>query len=186
MTTATKITFIRIFLIPIFMVTMYLAESNEVMLYISLAIFAIASITDLIDGEVARRYHQVSDLGKFLDPLADKVLVIAAMAMFCEWGIFPAWALMIVLTREFAVSGLRMVASGKGNVIAAGWSGKIKTATTMVCLCAMLLLNGATFVELLGHCFVSWINWISVVAISVTTIYSGVEYFVKNRSALSK
>lgn len=186
MTTATKITFVRIFLIPIFMVTMYLAETREYMLYISLAIFAIASITDLIDGEVARRCHQVSTLGKFLDPLADKVLVIAAMAMFCEWGIFPAWALMIVLTREFAVSGLRMVASGKGNVIAAGWSGKVKTAVTMICLCGMLAFNGAFFKDLLGECFVNIFNWISVIAISVTTLYSGVEYFIRNKSALKQ
>lgn len=186
MTTATKITFIRIFLIPVFLVTMYLAQTRESMLYVSLAVFAIASITDLVDGEVARRYNQVSTLGKFLDPLADKVLVIAAMAMFCEWGIFPAWALMIVLTREFAVSGLRMVASGKGNVIAAGWSGKVKTAVTMICLCGMLAFNGAFFKELLGARFVDCFNWFSVIAISVTTLYSGVEYFVKNKSALSK
>lgn len=186
MTTATKITLIRIFLIPVFLVTMYLAETRGYMLYISLGIFAIASITDLIDGEVARRCHQVSTLGKFLDPLADKVLVIAAMAMFCEWGIFPAWALMIVLAREFAVSGLRMVASGKGNVIAAGWSGKVKTAVTMICLCGMLAFNGAFFKDLLGEGFVNAFNWISVIAISATTIYSGVEYFIRNKSALKQ
>lgn len=184
MTTATKITLIRIFLIPVFLVCMYMAEQWEFMLYISLAVFAIASLTDLIDGKIARQYNQVTDLGKFLDPLADKVLVIAAMAMFCEWGIFPAWALMIVLAREFAVSGLRMVASGKGNVIAAGWSGKMKTSVTMACLCLMLLLNGATFVSLLGQTFVTAFNWVCVAAISVTTLYSGVEYFVKNWNAL--
>ncbi len=184
MTTATKITLIRIFLIPVFLVCMYMAQCREFMLYISLAVFAIASLTDLVDGKIARQYNQVTDLGKFLDPLADKVLVVAAMAMFCQWGIFPAWALMIVLTREFAVSGLRMVASGKGNVIAAGWSGKVKTAVTMAGLCVMLLINGATFVNLLGQTFVSVINWTVVALISATTLYSGVEYFVKNWDVL--
>lgn len=180
MTTATKITLVRVLLIPVFLVCMYLTETWGFMLYVSLAVFAIASLTDLVDGIIARKYHQVTDLGKFLDPLADKVLVIAAMAMFCEWDIFPAWALMIVLTREFAISGLRMVASGKGRVIAAGWSGKVKTAATMAGLCIMLLCNGPFFLELLGTCAVEVINWIVVAVISVTTLYSGVEYMVKN------
>lgn len=185
MTTATKITMARVFLIPVFLLCMYLVETfGTVMQYVALGVFAIASLTDLVDGEIARRYHQVTDLGKFLDPLADKVLVIAAMAVFCEWGIFPAWALMIVLAREFAVSGLRMIAAGKGNVIAAGWSGKVKTAVTMAGICLMLFLNTAVFCDLLGVCFVEVINWVVVGAISVTTLYSGVEYFVCNGSVL--
>lgn len=184
MTTATKITFVRILLIPVFLICMYAAQKWEFMLYVSLAVFAIASLTDLIDGKIARQYNQVTDLGKFLDPLADKVLVIAAMAMFCQWGLFPAWALMIVLAREFAVSGLRMIAAGKGNVIAAGWSGKVKTAVTMAGLCVMLLINGATFISLLGECFVNVVNWVVVAAISLTTLYSGVEYFVQNGGTL--
>ena len=111
MTTASKITLLRVFLIPAYMVTMYLSAGQAgLWMYLSLAIFIIASVTDFVDGYIARHYNQVSDFGKFLDPLADKLLTIAAMAMFCEWGSFPAWALMIVLTREFAVSGLRMVA----------------------------------------------------------------------------
>ncbi len=186
MTTATKITLVRIFLIPVFMVCMYLAESYEFMLYVSLAVFAIASITDLIDGHIARKYQQVTDLGKFLDPLADKVLVIAAMVMFCQWGLFPAWALMIVLTREFAVTGLRLIAVGKGRVIAAGWSGKVKTATTMAALCVMLLINGAGFVSLLGPCFVTTVNWVAVITTAITTLYSGVEYFIRNWDVLKK
>ena len=168
MTTATKITFVRVFLIPVFMVCMYLSESMEWMKYLALAVFAAASLTDLLDGQIARRCHQVTDLGKFLDPLADKVLVIAAMAMFCEWGAFPAWALMIVLAREFAVSGLRMIAAGKGNVIAAGWSGKVKTASTMVCICLILL--GIP----------QGLNYLCQGVILVTTVYSGIEYFAKN------
>ena len=170
MTTATKITLVRVILIPFFLLCMYLVGPlGTVMQYVALAIFAIASLTDLIDGKIARKYHQVTDFGKFLDPLADKILVIAAMAVFCEWRIFPAWALMIVLTREFAVTGLRLVAVQKGNVIAAGWSGKVKTASTMVGLCAMMALPG-----------IPVLNWIVIAVIVITTVYSGGEYFVQN------
>ena len=186
MTTATKVTMIRIFLIPVFIVCMYLAKTRDFMLYVSLTVFGIASITDLIDGEIARKRKQVTDLGKFLDPLADKVLVISAMVMLCEEGGFPAWALMLVLTREFAVTGLRLIAVQRGRVIAAGWSGKVKTAATMAGLCLMLLLNGAFFEELLGHGFVNGFNWFAIVLISVTTLYSGVDYFVKNWDVLKQ
>ena len=140
MTTASKITLLRVLLIPAYMVTMYLSGGCAgLWMYLSLLIFIVASLTDYVDGYVARHYNQVTDFGKFLDPLADKLLTIAAMAMFCEWGSFPAWALMIVLAREFAVSGLRMVAGPKGKVIAAGWSGKVKTASTMIGLCVMMV-----------------------------------------------
>ena len=132
MTTASKITLVRVAMIPAYLVTMYLSGGTAgPWMWAGLTIFILASLTDYIDGQIARRCNQVSDFGKFLDPLADKLLTIAAMSMFCEWGRFPAWALMIVLTREFAVSGLRMVAASKGSVIAAGWSGKIKTASTL-------------------------------------------------------
>lgn len=185
MTTATKITLIRVFLIPVFLLCMYLVDAfGTVMQYVALGVFAVASLTDLVDGEIARRCHQVTDLGKFLDPLADKVLVIAAMAMFCEWGMFPAWALMIVLSREFAVSGLRMIAAGKGNVIAAARSGKVKTAVTMTGICLMLFLNTSVFYDLLGVAAVDVVNRVVVAAISITTLYSGVEYFIKNGKAL--
>ena len=142
-------------------------------MWAGLAIFILASLTDYIDGQIARRCNQVSDFGKFLDPLADKLLTIAAMSMFCEWGRFPAWALMIVLTREFAVSGLRMVAAAKGSVIAAGWSGKIKTASTMVGLCVLMVFPENTAVI-----------WTVVTLIAVTTVYSGTEYFIKNWKCL--
>ena len=100
MTTATKITLFRVVMIPVFLVCMYLSEIWSWMQIVSCVVFAVASLSDILDGQIARRCNQVTDLGKFLDPLADKVLVIAAMAMFCEWGIYPAWALMIVLARE--------------------------------------------------------------------------------------
>ena len=113
MTTATKITLFRVVMIPVFLVCMYLSEIWSWMQIVSCVVFAVASLSDILDGQIARRCNQVTDLGKFLDPLADKVLVIAAMAMFCEWGIYPAWALMIVLAREFAVTGLRLIAAGR-------------------------------------------------------------------------
>lgn len=174
MTTATKFTLARVAMIPVYLLTMYLSHGEAgLWMYLSLGIFILASLTDTLDGYIARHYNQTTDFGKFLDPLADKLLTLAAMCMFCQWNVFPAWALMVVLTREFAVSGLRMVASGKGNVIAAGWSGKIKTASTMVGLCVMMALPGIPVV-----------NWIVIAVIVVTTLYSGVEYFVQNWSCL--
>ena len=174
MTLASKITLVRVFLIPAYMVTMYLSGGQSgLWMYLSLAIFIVASLTDYVDGYIARHYNQVTDFGKYLDPLADKLLVIAAMAMFCEWGSFPAWALMIVLTREFAVSGLRMVAGPKGKVIAAGWSGKVKTFSTMVGLCVMMAFPQ-----------VGWIGIAVMVVIVATTLYSGVEYFIQNWNCL--
>lgn len=174
MTTASKITLVRVFLIPALMAAMYLSGGVwGIWMGISLFLFIFASVTDYIDGQIARKCNQVSDFGKFLDPLADKLLTIAVMTMFCEWGRLPAWALMIVLTREFAVTGLRLVAVGKGTVIAAGWSGKVKTASTMVGLCVLMAFpqNGALI-------------WIVTAVIVVTTVYSGVEYFVQNWKCL--
>ena len=174
MTTASKITLLRVAMIPAFMVTMYLSGGESgLWMWVSLAIFIIASLTDYIDGYIARHYNQTTDFGKFLDPLADKLLTIAAMTMFCEWGVFPAWALMIVLTREFAVSGLRMVAGPKGKVIAAGKSGKIKTASTMVGLCVWIAFPGVPMVGTV-------VMWMIV----ITTVYSGVEYFIQNWNVL--
>ena len=174
MTTASKITLVRVFMIPLVMIAMYLSKGvSGLWMWISLGLFVIASVTDFIDGQIARKCNQVSDFGKFLDPLADKLLTIAVMTVFCEWGRFPAWALMIVLTREFAVTGLRLVAVGKGTVIAAGWSGKVKTASTMIGLCAVLVFpQNATLL------------WVVTAVIVVTTVYSGVEYFIKNLNCL--
>ncbi len=180
MTTASKITLIRVAFIPVYMILMYLSKGQAgVMMWISLAIFMIASLTDYVDGHIARKYNQVSDFGKFLDPLADKLLTIAAMVIFCEWGIFPAWALMIVLTREFAVTGLRLVAVGKGTVIAAGKSGKFKTASTMIGLCVMMGVAA-----MMGIGAIAWLDWVIVAVIVVTTVYSGVEYFIQNWNCL--
>lgn len=179
MTLASKITLIRVAFIPAFMVLMYLSGGNPgLWMWMSLAVFIIASITDYVDGYIARKYNQVSDFGKFLDPLADKLLVIAAMVMFCQWERFPAWALMIVLTREFAVTGLRLVAVGKNKVIAAGWSGKVKTACTMVGLCLMMGY------PCLGLPFAGMVDWVVIGVTVVTTVYSGIEYFIQNWNCL--
>jgi len=176
MTTASKITMVRVAFIPAYMALMYASGGvPNIWLWCAFAIFIIASITDYVDGYVARKYEQVSDFGKFLDPLADKLLVIAAMTMFCQWGQMPAWALMIVLTREFAVTGLRLVAVGNGTVIAAGWSGKVKTASTMIALCVQMAFPS-----------VEWVAWLVTGVIVVTTVYSGVEYFVQNWKCLWK
>lgn len=170
MTTATKITLVRVAFIPLLMVFLYLSGGQTgLWMWISLGVFIVASLTDFVDGHIARKYNQITDFGKFLDPLADKLLVIAAMVMFCQWNMFPGWALMVVLTREFAVTGLRLVAVQKGTVIAAGWSGKVKTASTMVGLCFWMAFP----------CCV-WLGWIVTGVIVVTTLYSGIEYFVQN------
>ena len=174
MTLASKITLARVVMIPAYMAAMYASQGEAgLWMWVSLAIFIIASLTDFIDGYIARNYNQTTDFGKFLDPLADKLLTLAAMAIYCQWGIFPAWALMIVLTREFAVSGLRMVAGPKGKVIAAGKSGKFKTASTMVGLCAMMALPG-----------IHILNTAVIACIVITTVYSCVEYFIQNWNCL--
>ena len=167
-----KLTLLRIILIPVFMVVLYwgFPYAN----YVALAIFIIASLTDLLDGKIARKYNLVTDFGKFADPLADKMLVTAAMLWFVEVGRMPAWALLIVIVREFGVSGLRMVAADKGRVIAAGWSGKVKTASTMVCIVLMLLPIPPV------------VDRICTAVIVLTTIYSGVEYFMKNLDILAQ
>lgn len=171
MTTASKITVVRILLIPVFMAAALMGYQ-----LVALAIFVLASATDWLDGYIARKYDQISNFGKFMDPLADKLLVTAAMLLFVQWGRMAAWMLMVVLTREFAVSGLRMMAAASGKVIAAGWSGKIKTIVTMLGVILMLttihdriVVGGMTVDDL------------AVWAILVTTVYSGTEYLAENR-----
>ena len=172
MTTANKITIFRVILIPVFLVLMYLRFPGHT--YWAFGVFVLASLSDFADGYIARHYNQVSDFGKFMDPLADKVLVMAAMCYLVEIGQMPGWCLAIVLLREFAVSGMRLVAVEQGRVIAAAWSGKVKTASTMVAICLMLLWN------------IAWLNTVCWVVIVVTTVYSGVEYFVKNHDVFQK
>ena len=174
MTLASKITMIRVAFIPVYMVLMYMSEGQPgLWMWLALAVFIVASLTDWVDGHIARKYNQTSDFGKFLDPLADKLLTISAMVMFCEWGAMPGWALMLVLAREFSVTGLRLIAVGKGKVIAAGWSGKVKTACTMVGLCVQMAFPASQEV-----------CWLVTTVIVATTLYSGIEYFVQNWKCL--
>ena len=163
-TTANKITVLRIILIPVFLLFAY----NQLMIP-ALAIYLIACLSDMADGYIARNYNQITNFGKFMDPLADKMLVLSAMCFFIENGQMPGWVVAVVLFREFAVSGLRLIAVEQNRVIAAAWSGKIKTAVTMVCLAVMMVLSFPV------------LNWICTILILATTIYSGVEYFIKNK-----
>ena len=164
-TTANKITLLRIALIPVFLVLAYLDYR-----WPALIVVVLASLSDLLDGYIARHYHQITNFGKFMDPLADKMLVLAAMCFFVEKGQMPGWVMALVLFREFAVSGLRLVAAEQNRVIAAAWSGKVKTTCTMVGLCFMMVFGKYEAM----NTFVSFV-------ILATTVYSGIEYFHKNR-----
>ena len=170
MNTANKLTLSRVIMIPLFLVVLYLGFPNSQ--YVALAIFILASITDFVDGYIARHCNQVTDFGKFMDPLADKCLTTAAMLWFVEMGQMPGWALLVVIVREFGVSGLRMVAVERGRVIAAAWSGKIKTASTMVGICVMFVFPNPV------------VDTVVMAVIVLTTLYSGVEYFIKNRDVM--
>ena len=171
-----KLTLTRIILVPVFMIFVSLTgldgivdgTFNAAFYLLAGIVFAAASFTDFLDGYLARKNNLVTDFGKFMDPLADKMLVMAAMCYFVECGQMPGWCLAIVLLREFAVSGMRLVAVEQGRVIAAAWSGKIKTASTMVCLCLMLVFQS------------NLLNVVCIAVIVATTVYSGIEYFAKN------
>ena len=171
MNTANKLTIVRIILIPIFLALLYIGFPYSE--YAAVTVFIAAGLTDIADGYIARRRNQVTDLGKFLDPLADKVLVVAAMLWFVEQGVIPAWAVLLVILREFLVTALRLIAVSNGRVIAAALSGKVKTVVTMFCLIFLFLP------------IPQWAIYVCIAAITVTTLVSGVEYFVKNKDILS-
>jgi len=160
----------RVILIPVFLLLLYL--DFEYSSYIALGIFIVAASTDWVDGFIARKRNQITDFGKFMDPLADKILTFAAMLWFIEVGLMPAWLVLIVIIREFMVTGMRLVAAAKGRVIGATMSGKIKTFVTIVCLIAMFLP-----IE-------QWMLITCWILIGVTTLVSGTEYFVKNRDIM--
>ena len=145
-------------------------------------IFIAASFTDMLDGKIARKYNLVSNFGKIMDPLADKILVYSAFCLMVENGLVPAWMLIVILAREFAISGMRTVAASEGIVIAAGMSGKIKTVLQMIAVPLLLLLNveGASVIpglEFLAYGFL----WASL----IMTVYSGIEYIWQNKSVFS-
>ena len=170
MNTANKLTMARVILIPVFLLLLYLDfKYNK---YIALGVFIIAALTDVADGIIARYRNQITDFGKFMDPLADKVLTFAAMLWFVEVGLMPAWLVLIVIIREFMVTGIRLVAAAKGRVIAATLSGKIKTVVTIICLIAMFLP--------LTH----WMFIVCWILIGITTLVSGAEYLIKNKDIM--
>ncbi|MBO4330850.1 MAG: CDP-diacylglycerol--glycerol-3-phosphate 3-phosphatidyltransferase [Oscillospiraceae bacterium] len=178
MTTANKITIARVALIPVYIVLMLLGNAYTDIA--ALAVFAAACLSDFADGYIARKYDQVTTFGKFMDPLADKLLVAAALLIFIERGQMPCWAAFIVIAREFAVTALRLVAVGGGVVIAAGFSGKVKTMVSMICLCVMMTpLRSAAVIP--GKLTV---NGLAVILILITTVWSGTEYFVRNAKLL--
>ncbi|WJE17534.1 CDP-diacylglycerol--glycerol-3-phosphate 3-phosphatidyltransferase [Halobacillus sp. ACCC02827] len=179
-----KITLSRIFLIPIFMILMSvpfnwgslnIGENELPVSHLAGAVlFIIASTTDWIDGYIARKYNLVTNLGKFLDPLADKLLVSAALILLVEIGLAPAWIVILIISREFAVTGLRLVAAGEGSVLAASQMGKLKTWIQIIAI-SLLLLHNWPF---------SYIGFpmglIALYLALIITIYSGYDYFKKN------
>ena len=168
-----KLTMFRVVLIPVFIVVLMsglIAEPAS--RYIAVVIFCVASFTDYLDGHIARKYNLVTNFGKFMDPLADKLLVSAAMICMIELGMLPAWVVIIIISREFIITGFRLIAAESGLVIAASWWGKIKTVTQMAMIILMLL--GVNKV----------IGTILVVLATIFTVVSGVDYIVKNISVL--
>lgn len=192
MTTANKITMVRIVMIPIFIVC---ALMEGVSLQIAaLVLFCVASFTDFLDGYVARKYNQVTDFGKFVDPLADKLLVTAALLIFIEKGIFPAWMVFIILAREFIITSLRNVAAAKGKVLAATWTGKVKTCVQIggiiVDFLVIILMQAPIAIGVIGGgdgptavLFSSGFDLVPVVVawvVTLVTLYAGVDYLAKN------
>lgn len=172
-----KITVFRILMIPFFVACMLIKEIpyNE---FIAGAVFIIAALSDLVDGKIARHYNLVTNFGKFMDPLADKLLVQSALICFMERGLLPAWMVIVILSREFIISGFRLVAADKGIVIAAGYLGKLKTVFQMV-MSVMLIFH---FINPVWQLLEQILIWGSL----VLTIVSLVDYIVKNKDILKE
>lgn len=178
MTTANMITILRILLVPVFVyfAAMFPGENREI---IAAIIFLVISLTDFLDGYIARKYNQITDFGKFLDPLADKILVISAFVIFVAQGTLSPIITIVVITREFLVTSIRLVAAGKGNVIAASMSGKLKTVSQIVAVMAILLEGILDKLYPLPYGLI--FSWIML----VFTVYSGLEYLILNRKLIS-
>jgi len=170
-----KLTIARMLIVPVFIVI--LMREYYV---ISAVIFILASLTDMFDGMIARKYNLVTNFGKIMDPLADKILVVAALVCLVQLGDVPAWMVIVILAREFAVTGLRTAAAAQGIVIAAGTTGKIKTILQMIAIPALLLQNWPF--SYIGFPFAQIMLWASL----IMTVISGVEYVVKNRNTFNE
>lgn len=183
-----KITVSRILLIPVFMIFMLIdfgwgdmtlfGATMPVSHFVGALIFIFASLTDWVDGFYARKYNLVTTFGKFLDPLADKLLVSAALIILVELGFAPSWIVIIIISREFAVTGLRLVLAGGGEVVAAGNLGKIKTTAQILAISSLLLYD--TIFTLIGLPFGLIMLYIAL----IFTVWSGWDYFYANRKAL--
>ena len=186
MNLANKITMTRIFMIPLFMIT-YLIDFPYHNL-VACLIFALAALTDGVDGYVARNYKMVTDFGKFIDPLADKLLIATALICFVERGEFSGYMAVLIIAREFIVTGLRTVAMSKGVVIAASMTGKIKTCIQIVAvICVFLFGNKPVYgdfnIEMFDRVFTP--GYIAMFIATIYTIYSGIEYLAKNKELLA-
>ena len=175
MNTPNKLTLLRIIMIPFFVVFM-LVDFGPWSKWAALAIFVVASLTDTLDGYLARRDHLVTNFGKFMDPLADKLLVCSAMICMIELGRRPSWVVIVIIGREFVISGFRLIASDNGVVIAANYWGKIKTVCQMVMIIVLIADLGGGFVIL---------EQILIYASLLLTVISLVTYLWQNRSVLS-
>lgn len=169
-----KLTLFRVILIPFFLVFLLTDLGGAYGRWIALGIFAVASLTDLLDGKIARKYHLVTNFGKFMDPLADKLLVCSAMIAFVELEQMPAWIVIVIISREFAISGFRLVAADNDVVIAASWWGKTKTVSQMV----MVILMIANVEQL--AMVTEIVMWLAL----VLTLISMVDYFIKNKNVM--
>ena len=171
-----KLTCFRVVLIPFFVFFMMAPFFEGYGNYIALVIFIVASLTDLLDGKIARKYHLVTNFGKFMDPLADKLLVCSAMICLIQTGQLAAWIVIIIISREFIISGFRLIASDNGVVIAASYWGKFKTTFQMIAVC--LMIANIPVLSLLT----TVITWIAV----ILTVVSLVDYLVKNKDVMKE
>lgn len=171
-----KLTIARVIMIPFFVLFLLTGLGGAASKWIALAIFIIASLTDLLDGHIARKYNLVTNFGKFMDPLADKLLVCAAMICLVEMGRLPAWIVIVIISREFIISGFRLIASDNGRVIAASYWGKFKTTFQMLMICLMI----ADIAQI--AIVTAAVMWIAL----VLTVVSLVDYLVKNKDVLSE
>ena len=173
-----KLTIFRVVLIPFFVFFMLAPNMTGVNNYIAVAIFIIASLTDFFDGKIARKYHLVTNFGKFMDPLADKLLVCSAMICLVQTGKLAAWIVVIIIAREFIISGFRLIASDNGVVIAASYWGKFKTTFQMLKVIVLILDIQMPFFEILGVV-------LTYVAL-ILTVISLIDYVIKNRAVLKE
>ena len=171
-----RLTVLCVCMVPVFVVFMLWDGLGSAAKYVAAAIFILASMTDWLDGYLARKNNLVTDFGKFMDPIADKLLVCSAMICLVEKGALPAWIVIIIIGREFIISGFRLVASDKGVVIAASYWGKFKTVSQMLMVILLILDLGGVF-----HTIAQVLMWIAL----VLTVVSLADYMVKNRSVLS-